>query len=91
MAMDVRPRQTGTQIENLLNAKKGTIYYQARGFKIPFRIRSIEFFRLKPSTSRPGRFEREYRIRENDLVHYEGAVKRVRKWFKEREGVTGLE
>ncbi len=66
--MDVRPRQTGTQIENLLNAKKGTIYYQVRGFKIPFRITSIEFFRLKPSTSRPGRFEREYRIRENDLV-----------------------
>jgi len=88
--MDVRPRHDGTQIQNLLNAKKGTIYYQARGFKIPFRIRSIEFFRLKPSTSRPGRFEREYRIRENDLVHYEGAVKRVRKWFKEREGVTGL-
>jgi hypothetical protein len=88
--MDVRPRQTGTQIENLLNAKKGTIYYQVRGFKIPFRITSIEFFRLKPSTSRPGRFEREYRIHENDLVHYEGAVKLVRKWFKEMEGVTAL-
>ncbi len=88
--MDVRPRHDGTQIEDLLKAKKGTIHYQVRGFKIPFRITSIEFFRLKPSTSRPGRFEREYRIRENDLVHYEGAVKRVRKWFKEREGVTGL-
>ncbi len=88
--MDVRPRQTGTQIENLLKDKKGTIYYQVRGFKIPFRITSIEFFRLKPSTREPGRFEREYRIRENDLVHYEGAVKLVRKWFKEMEGVTAL-
>ncbi len=88
--MEVRARQTGTQIETLLKAKKGTIHYQVSGFKIPFRITAIEFFRLKPSTTRAGKFEREYRIRENDLVHYEGAVKLVRKWFKELEGVTAL-
>jgi hypothetical protein len=88
--MDVRPRQTGTQIESLLKAKKETIHYQVRGFKIPFRITSIEFFRLNVSTSRPGKFEREYRIRENDLVHYEGAVKIVRKWLKELDGVTAV-
>ncbi len=88
--MEVRPRHSGTQIENLLKARKGTIHYQVRGFKIPFRITSIEFFRLRPSTSRPGAFEREYRIRENDLVHIEGAVKIVRKWLKELDGVTAL-
>jgi hypothetical protein len=33
---------------------------------------------------------REYRIRENDLVHYEGAVKLVRKWFKEMDGITAI-
>ena len=83
--MDVRPRHSGTQIENLLKANKGTIHYQVRGFKIPFRITSIEFFRLRLSISRPGTFEREYRIRANDLVHYEGAVKLVRKWLKEMD------
>ena len=88
--MHVRPRQTGTQIESLLKAKKGTIHYQINGFKIPFRITSIEFFRLTPSTSRPGTFEREHRIREKDLVHYDSAVKIVRKWLKELEGVTAL-
>ena len=88
--MEVRARQTGTQIETLLKAKKGTIHYQVSGFKTPFRITSIEFFRLKHSTSRPGKFERDYRVRENDLVHYEGAVKLVRKWLKELDGVTAL-
>ncbi len=88
--MEVRARHSGTQIENLLKAKKGTIHYKVRGFKIPFRITSIEFFRLKHSTSRPGQYERDYRIRENDLVHYEGAVKIVRKWLKELDGVTAL-
>ena len=88
--MDVRPRQTGTQIETLLKAKKETIHYQVRGFTIPFQITSIEFYRLKVSTSRPGKFEREYRIRENDLVHYEGAVTIVRRWLKDLDGVTAL-
>lgn len=88
--MDIRARHSGTQIESLLKAKKGTIHYQVCGFKIPFRITSIEFFRLKPSTSRPGKYDREYRIRENDLVHYAGAVKLVRKWLKELDGVTAL-
>ena len=88
--MKVRARQTGTQIETLLKGRKGGIHYQVSGFKIPFRITSIEFFRLKPSTRHAGKYEREYRVRENDLVHYEGSVKLVRKWFKELEGVTAL-
>lgn len=88
--MDVRARHSGTQIENLLKARKGTIHYEVWGFKIPFRITSIEFFRLRPSTSHPGKYDREYRIRENDLVHYAGAVKLVRKWLKELNGVTAL-
>jgi hypothetical protein len=88
--MDVRQRHTGTQIETLFGNKKGTIHYRVSGFKIPFRITSIEFFRLKPCTRRPGKYVREYRIRENDLVHYEGAVKIVRKWFKEMEGFTAI-
>ena len=88
--MDVRQRQTGTQIDTLLKGKKGTIHYQVRGFKIPFRITSIEFFRLKPCTTEAGKWVREYRFRENDLVHQEGAVKLVRKWFKEMEGFTAI-
>lgn len=82
--MDIRPRQTGTQVENLLKGKKETIHYQVRGFRVPFRITSVEFFRWKMCTSEPGKFVREFRIRENDLVHYEGAVKIVRKWLKEK-------
>ncbi len=89
-AMDVRQRQTGTQIDTLLKSKKGTIHYQVSGFKIPFRVTGIEFFRLKPCTKRAGKYVREYRIRENDLVHYEGAVKLVRKWFKEMDGITAI-
>ena len=88
--MDMRYRQTGTQIETLLGGQKGTIHYRVNGFKIPFRITSIEFYKLKRCTTDAGKWVREYRIRENDLVHQEGAVKIVRKWFKEMEGVTAL-
>ena len=88
--MKVRTRQTGTQIETLLKGQKGTMHYQVSGFKIPFRITSIEFFRLRPSTSRAGKYDREYRVRENDLMHCEGAVKIVRKWLKDLDGITAL-
>jgi hypothetical protein len=88
--MDVRQRQTGTQIETLLQGKKGTIHYQVSGFKIPFRVTSIEFFRLKPCSTEAGKWVRVYRIREKDLVHHSGALKIVRKWFKEMEGFTAI-
>jgi hypothetical protein len=90
VSMDVRARQTGTQGEALLKGQKGTIWYQVYGTKIPFRIWSVEFFRLTKCTKEPGKFVREYRVRENDLVHYEGAVKIVRKWVKQLEGATAL-
>ena len=86
--MDVRPRQNGTQVVDLLKNKKGTIHYQVRGFWTPFRITSIEFYSLRRSTRYPGKFERDYRLRENDLVHFEGAVKIVRKWIKGLDEIT---
>jgi hypothetical protein len=88
--MDVRPRQTGTQGESLLGGQKGTIWYQVYGTKIPFRIWSIQFFKLKKCTKEPGKMVREYRVKENDLVHYEGAVRIVRAWLKDLEGITAL-
>ena len=88
--MDVRPRQTGTQGESLLGGQKGTIWYQVYGTKIPFRIWSIQFFKLKKRTKEPGKMVREYRIKENDLVHYESAVRIVRAWLQDLEGITAL-
>lgn len=70
--------------------QKGTIWYQVYGTKIPLRIWSIQFFKLKMCTKEPGKMVREYRVKENDMVHYEGAVKIVRKWLKELDGVTAL-
>ena len=84
MAMDVRPKFDGTQIEQLLKGKKGTIHYVVEGFRVPFRVTGVSFFRLRMSTKVPGKYERETRFRENDLMHLEGAVKIVRKWRKER-------
>lgn len=88
--MDVRPRQTGTQAETLFGGKKGTIHYRVNGTKIPFRIFSIELYRLKPCTKIAGKWVKETRYRENDMVHVRGAVKIVSAWLKELEGVTAL-
>lgn len=83
MDMDVRPKFDGTQIEQLLKGKKGTVHYVVKGFRVPFRVTGVEFFRLRMSTKVPGKYERVSWLRENDLVHLEGAVKIVRKWRKE--------
>lgn len=81
--MDIRPKFDGTQVQQLLKGKKGTVHYVVQGFRVPFRLTSVDFFRLRMSTKEPGEFERVWRFRENDLVHLEGAVKVVRKWRKE--------
>ena len=83
MVMDIRPKFNGTQVQQLLKGKKGTIHYVVKGFRIPFRITDVDFYRLRMSTKEPGKFQRDWRFRENDLVHLEGAVKVVRKWCKE--------
>lgn len=89
-AMDVRPRQTGSQGETLLAGQKGTIWYQVYGKKIPFQIWSIQFFKLKQCTKEPHKKVREYRIKGQDMVHYKGAVKIVDEWLEDLEGITAL-
>ena len=81
--MDVRPKFDGTQIEQLFKGQKGTIHYVVLGFRVPFRVTGVDFFRLRMNTKVPGKYERDWRFRENDLMHLEGAVKIVRKWRKE--------
>lgn len=81
--MDIRPKFNGTQVQQLLKGKKGTIHYVVKGFRIPFRITDVDFYRLRMSTKEPGKLQRDWRFRENDLVHLESAVKVVRKWRKE--------
>lgn len=81
--MKVRPKFDGTQLERLLKGQKGTVHYEVWGFKVPFRIVGVQLFCLQMSTKEPGKFDRVFRFRDNDLVHLEGAVKLVRKWRKD--------
>lgn len=74
----------------MLGGQKGTVWYQVYGTKIPFRVWSIQVFKLKKSTKEPGKTERDYRFKENDMVHHEAAVKIVRAWLKELKGITAL-
>ena len=82
--MSLAPKHDGTQIERLFKGKQGTVHFEVYGFRIPFRVTGIQFYRLRMSATRPGKFDRVDFLRENDLAHHEKAIKSVRKWISER-------
>ena len=67
-------------------AATAVVYSNFKGFRVPFRVTSVDFFRLRMSTKQPGKFERATRFRESDLMHLASAAKIVRKWLKEIGG-----
>ena len=69
----------------LFKHNEGTVTVTVYGPPIGFRWTRVEYFRWVQSTKVPGTWEKRLPDREADQIHLERCVKRVRKWFDERD------